>query len=351
MVNPDASICNFPYLVKTYDSQGMFKNYTKWYNIALEVFNKKIKDLEQFQKLVFLGMGGSSHVGLVVTESLYNNKIVTKVNNSYILSPLVDEDTLVIATSVSGDTDETIRAMMDANNRKAKIIAFSSGGKMQRMALDNGMDYVKIGSYGTPRESLPAYVFAIIAQIATIDRNLYQDAGMAIEHLKELSTTLLSEQIDSSPSEMFEKNILNIATRISKSDLPLILCSPIQMSVGTRFKSALNENAKMDVVFNDVFEASHNTVVPFVKPFNRIVILLSNQFDDQYTQKRFEAIKQLLDNQKIEFLEIYSRGRNKFESIISTIFIADLISMTIAILHGIDPTPITCVDYLKKHTK
>ena len=125
--------------LKKIDSQGMFKIYDKWQEIALKSFqsNQKPINFDKINHIIFAGMGGSGAIGDIFSAVLSKTKIHVNVVKGYLLPSTVDSNTLVIAISVSGNTSETLAVLDSAYKRKSKIIVFSSGGKMLEYCTKN----------------------------------------------------------------------------------------------------------------------------------------------------------------------------------------------------------------------
>ena len=116
-------------LVQKYDSQKIYQIYDKWPEIAKNCFKENFSklDINNIDHIVFAGMGGSGTIGDIISSILSKTDIHVSVVKGYLLPKTVDANTLVVTTSVSGNTDETLRVLQYSTTTKAKFIAFSSG--------------------------------------------------------------------------------------------------------------------------------------------------------------------------------------------------------------------------------
>jgi len=125
------------------DSKKMFKIYDIWPDIAKKSYEQEFSkpEFDDIDHIVFSGMGGSGTIGDVFSSILSKNNIHTSVVKGYLLPKTVDENTLVVVTSVSGNTQEPLTILKNSKNSKAKFIVFSSGGMIKEYALKNKMNY------------------------------------------------------------------------------------------------------------------------------------------------------------------------------------------------------------------
>ena len=152
------------------DSKKMFKVYDTWPNIAKESYEQQFSkpEFDDIDHIVFAGMGGSGTVGDTFSSILSKNDIHTSVVKGYLLPKTVDENTLVVVTSVSGNTQEPLLILENSKNSKAKFIVFSSGGMIKEYALKNKINYQEIKMEHSPRASFPKYIFSILKTLESV---------------------------------------------------------------------------------------------------------------------------------------------------------------------------------------
>ncbi len=333
-------ILDIPTLEK-YDSQKMYKTYDKWPEIAREAFesNQEPVDFENIDHIVFAGMGGSGAIGDLFSSILSKSDIHVSLVKGYLLPKTVDKNTLVVTTSVSGNTEETLTVLDAAKKIDCKIIAFFSGGKMEKKCKDNQIIFKKIQYFHSPRASFINFTYSIlktINSILPIERNGIIESLNGLDNMKkQVSSYNIS---DSNPA-------LSLATWIS--GIPIIYYPHGLESVATRFKSSLQENTKTHTIIEDVVETCHNGIVSWEKPSIVKPILLQGQDDYIKTKERFDIIKEFFKENSIEFNEIHSGSGNILTKIISLIYMLDYTSIYRAVLLKTDPSPVLSIDYIK----
>ena len=146
------------------DVKNMFKTYDNWPQIAKESFENKFEkiDVKNIDHLVFAGMGGSGTIGDTIKAILSREDIHVSVVKGYLLPKTVDDNTLVVTTSVSGNTSETLEIIKSVKKKNAKIASFSSGGLIEKYCKNNDMFFQKIPVIHSPRASFSSFLFSII---------------------------------------------------------------------------------------------------------------------------------------------------------------------------------------------
>ena len=328
-------------IIEKYDSQKMYKVYDKWPEIAQESFesNQEPVDFDDIDHIVFAGMGGSGTIGDLFSSILSKSNIHVSLVKGYLLPKTVDKNTLVVVTSVSGDTSETLTVLDSAKKLDCSLIAFSSGGKMEQLCEHNQIKFRKIPFYHSPRTSLINFTYSILKTLNSI---LPIEKSGIMESLNELD--IMKKQIashnlsDSNPA-------INLASWIS--GIPIIYYPHGLQSVATRFKSSLQENTKTHAITEDVIEACHNGIVSWERPSVVQPILLQGQDDYIKTKERFDIIKEFFMENNIDFKEIHSVSGNILTKTISLMYMLDYTSIYRAILSKIDPSPVSSIDYIK----
>jgi len=327
--------------IEKYDTQKMYKVYDKWPEIAQESFesNQKPIDFGNIDHIVLAGMGGSGAIGDVFSAILSKTKIHVNVIKGYLLPTTVDSNTLVITISISGNTDETLAVLDSAYKRKCKIIAFSSGGKMEKFCTENKIEYRFVPKYHSPRASFTSYLYAILRVLHSTLEIKQEDIFESIMELKNMSKRINSLNLtENNPA-------LNLAEWIT--GIPIIYYPFGLQSVAIRFKNMLQENAKMHVIAEDVIEACHNGLVSWEKESNVKPILIQGVDDYIKTKERWGIIKDYFHQNKIDYREVISVKGSIISKIITMIYILDYTAIYKAVLDGIDPTPVKSIDFVK----
>ncbi len=327
--------------IEKYDSQKMYKVYDNWPEIARESFesNQEPVDFDGIDHIVFAGMGGSGSIGDLFSSILSKSNIHVSLVKGYLLPKTVDKNTLVIVTSVSGNTSETLTVLDSAKKIDCRLIAFSSGGKMEKLCENNQIIFRKIPFFHSPRTSLINFTYSILNILNSI---LPIGKNDIIESLNELN--IMKKQI-SSHNLSNSNPAINLASWIS--GIPIVYYPHGLQSVATRFKSSLQENTKTHAIIEDVIEACHNGIVSWERPSIVQPILIQGQDDYVKTKERFDIIKEFFMEKDIDFKEIHSVSGNILTKTISLMYMLDYTTIYRAVLSKIDPSPVSSIDYIK----
>ena len=319
----------------------MYRIYDKWPEIARESFeaNHEPIDFKDIDHIVFSGMGGSGAIGDLFSSILSKSDIHVSLIKGYLLPKTVDKNTLVITTSISGNTSETLTVLDSAKKLECKLIAFSSGGKMEKLCKNNQIIFRKIPLVHSPRTSLINFTYSILKILYPI---LPIEKKGITESLDGLN--IMKKQIDSN-----NLSDVNPAIRLARwiNNIPIVYYPHGLQSAATRFKSSLQENAKTHAIIEDVIEACHNGIVSWERPSVVQPILLQGKDDYIKTKERFDIIKEFFIENNIEFKEVHSGSGNILTKIISLIYMFDYTTIYRAVLSKTDPSPVTSIDYIK----
>jgi len=257
----------------------------------------------------------------------------------YLLPKTVDDNTLVIAISISGNTRETLSILESAQKSNCKKIAFSSGGKMDSYSEKNGIEYRKIPELHSPRASFSGYVYSILKVLNSVIPIQKNDI---LESLAELEKT--SQKINS--NNLTETNTsLELAEWIS--GIPLIYYPFGLQAAAIRFKNSLQENAKSHAMIEDVIEACHNGIVSWEKPSNVQPVLLEGEDDYIKTKERWKILKEYFEKNNIDFKQVFSVKGSILSKLIVMIYFLDYTAIYRAVMLGVDPSPIKSTDFVK----
>ncbi|MCM8780925.1 MAG: bifunctional phosphoglucose/phosphomannose isomerase [Candidatus Omnitrophica bacterium] len=303
----------------------------------------------EFNKVLFAGLGGSAIGADLVRSYLYfESKIPIVVVREYDLPAFADSSTLFFLTSYSGNTEETISTYRQAMDRGSNIVTISSGGTLKDLAIKDNVSFIQIPQGLPPRCALGYLSIIPLCILARL--GLIKEVDYAVRETVRVLDDLAKECLN--PSIAQKDNIAKyIASRIY-SKFTVIYSSSIHFDVvSTRLRGQLNENSKA-LASSHVFpEMNHNEIVGWQNPHrlfkNFIVIMLRDRFLHSRVAKRMDITRDILKKQDVEVLEIYSRGEDLLSRIFSLIYIGDFISFYLAMLYGIDPTPVERVTYLK----
>jgi len=333
-------LINYSNLVKI-DSKKMFQIYDQWPELAFESYNKdQIElDCDNFDHIVFVGMGGSGTIGDIFSSILSKENIHVSVVKGYHLPKTVTSNSLVVLTSISGNTSETLSILKSAKKSDYKLVGFSSGGIMESYCKENNLDFYKIPSIHSPRSSLLIFLYSMLKILRPIMPVNVSDIKQSLNDLKKTQNKISSLNLSNSNTS------LQLAHWIS--GIPVIYYPWGLQSTAIRFKNALQENAKIHSMCEDVIETSHNGIVSWQKKSNVQPILLRGNADHKKTKERWSIIKQYFHNNNIDFFEIESTEDSILSKIVNLIYVTDFTSIYSAVLNEIDPSPVESIDFIK----
>ena len=324
------------------DASGMYKIYDSWPEIAEKSYNRieSKNDFERPSHIVFAGVGGSGAINDVFAAILSKTNIHVEIVKGYLLPKTVNKKTLVITTSVSGNTVETLNVLLEAKKIDCKIVAFSNGGKMEKICQKESIVFRKIVMVHSPRTSFVSFLFSMLKELEDI---LPINKNEILESIVELKKT--REIINS--KNLNDSNIaISLANEIK--NIPIIYYPWGLQAACIRFKNSLQENSKMHVITEDIIETSHNGIVAWKKNEKMKPILIQGQDDFIKTKERWTIIKEYFVKNNIEYKEIFSVEGGILSKLIQLIYLFDYTSIYLSVIRKIDPTPVIPINFIKK---
>ena len=317
----------------TLDSQNLLqviKDFPKQCREALDL-PKGISINGQVNNIVITGMGGSAVGGDFLKIYLNDTNIPVYVNRDYKLPNFVDENTLVFAVSYSGNTEETLSSLKDAKERNAQIIGITSGGKL----ADECEKVIKIPSGLQPRAALGYTFFPALGILhnSNIVRVKNEDLNEMLDILKQ--TDKFIDQGEELAKKLKEK-------------IPVIYASEALGAIAFRWKTQINENAKMPA-FNNVFsEMNHNEIAAYKGMDRKFTsILIRDKFDNDRIKKRMDICKEIMEVY-VDVEEVQTQGESLLARMFSTIYLGDFVSYYMAIGNRADPSPVEIIEGMKQ---
>ena len=324
------------------DSDGMYNVYDKWPHIARDAYDSDLEsvDFKDIDNVVFSGMGGSGAIGDLFSSILSKSNVHTTVVKGYELPKTVDKNTLVVITSISGNTIEVLTTLESATKKDCSVIAFSSGGSMESFCTKNNVEFRKIPQIHSPRASFPSYVYSILKTLNSIIPIKKQEITNSLEKLELVSKEISSENLsDTNPS-------LNLANWIT--GIPIIYYPWGLQAAAIRFKNSLQENAKTHAIIEDVIESGHNGIVSWERPSDMVPIMIEGKDDHIKTKERWTILRQYFEENNIAYKEISSLEGGILSKIMSLIYLLDYSTIYYAARLGINPSPIKSIDFIKE---
>jgi glucose/mannose-6-phosphate isomerase len=305
-------------------------------------------DFPRVDKVVICGMGGSA-IGAELLRSLASNlaRPVIFVHRDYDLPAFTDSRTLVIASSYSGNTEETLSSFTRALERDCPKLAITTGGKLKELAEAGGIPVFNIGYSAQPRAALGYSFIPLVALLSRL--GFMEDEAAGVEEAIQTLETLgdkLTEDIPSSrnPSKQ-------LALRLW-GKLIVIYGAGMLSPVAQRWKGQFNENSKTWAFYETFPELDHNSVVGYEFPREMAkrcyVILLRSPSLHPRILARYQITAEILERSGVNHETVDSQGEGRLSQMMSLVFIGDWTSYYLAMLNPADPTPVKMIAYLKE---
>ncbi len=288
--------------------------------------------------IVLAGLGGSGIGGNMVAELIKQEcKIPFAIYKGYELPTYVNENTLVILSSYSGNTEETLAACAQAEAANAKIIAITSGGKIMEIAKAKGYDLIVLPGGMPPRSCLG---YSMTQQVVA----LHKYGFISDSILKQLASSADSLAADQDDIRAKAKKIAHFLF----GKIPVIYATDRMDAVAVRFRQQINENSKMLCWHHVIPEMNHNELVGWRdKNDNLAVILFRNEDDYIRNQMRLDINKEVFETYTNTMIEVWSKGNSLCERMMYFVHLGDFISTDLAALRNLDATEVKVIDYLK----
>jgi glucose/mannose-6-phosphate isomerase len=298
-----------------------------------------IAPAKDFSNVVLTGLGGSGIGGSIVQNYVFDKLSVPfVVNKDYFLPAFVNSRSLVIVSSYSGNTEETISAMQQAVKARATIVCITSGGKIAELAKKKKLDCILLPAGMPPRSCIG---YSMVQVLFTL-----WHSGLIHDDLpKEIRATIKLLKAD-------ERDIKSKARAIAKKlygKLPVIYSSSAFEGVAVRVRQQLNENSKVLAMQNVIPEMNHNELVGWKdKDASKAVIFLKDEGDYERVKTRFQINKQVIRKCTPNIIEINAKGKSYWEKVFYFIHLTDWVSVILADLRKQDATEVNVIDFLKK---
>ena len=318
------------------------------YDQALRIGEKVSWKNPKPENIIIAGMGGSA-IGGEIVKDWVRNRVSTpiEVNRDYTLPDYADTRSLVVVSSYSGDTEESLSAFLDAKRRGCMICCISSGGLLLEYAEKFGVPFLIVPKGMPPRAALPYMFMPLLRWFEKVGFV----SGFSQEY-QETKRVLGKVAKENSPEIPVKKNpAKTLATGIIYT-VPVVYGFGIYRSVAQRFKQQFNENSKIPAKWEFFPELDHNEIVGWeengglTKHFSAIFLRGGNETEE--VRSRIEITKKLMAGAVSKQFEVWSQGKSSLAMMLSTILVGDFASVYLAILRKVDPTPVQTITTLKK---
>jgi len=338
---------------RKYDPAGMLMHMKRFPEQCHSAWNKVMNyglpsDYSQVNKVVILGMGGSAIGGEVVSSLVMaESNVPVVVQRDFDLPRFVDDRTLVIAVSYSGNTEETLTAFDQLMQTPAKKLVLTSGGKLGELAEQHSVFFSIIDYPAPPRATFP-YMFAslvgIFAKLGLLSEKT-ADLGPAIAALKQTVDELdITVPLDKNRAKQ-------LAVRLN-GKIPIVYGAGLLSGVARRWKTQFNENSKVWSFYEIFPELVHNAINGYTYPGQArkhlMTLLLRAPLLPPRVRVQYEAVLRIMEDREVDHEVIDVLGDDNLTQILGMILLGDFTSYYLSILNRADPTPVPVIDFIKK---
>ncbi len=300
--------------------------------------------------VALVGMGGSAIAADILKDWLFESQTTIEVIRGPRLPGSITAGTCVLVASYSGQTTEALKALKEARRRKTRVSAIASEGELLRICREEGIPHVQVKAGLQPREALP-HLFS--ASLAILQRWGICDHGSIGAELKTVAEQLREVGEKTGFPRPHAKNPAKQLAAQLHGKIPFIYAAQLMAAAGRRFKNQLNENSKVLAKFEVLPEMLHNEVQSWhmlkdkeIADCVSFVFLRGCEAQDEAEQ--FNRLKNLIQTGGRVVHEISVKSPTRLATVLATIYYCDYVSFYLAIVRGIDPTPIDTIQSLKR---
>jgi len=298
----------------------------------------EMKEVPEFENVLILGLGGSG-IGGTILSQLIADQCTVPISSSkdYTIPGFVGEQTLVIACSYSGNTEETLQALADAVIRNAHIACISAGGKLSEAAMDKKWPLIQIPTGYPPRAAFALsliQLFKMADAYGLVMNDWQEEVEAAIKRLDENA-----DQIKNTARQLAES---------IQGRLPVLYSSSWLDGVAVRWRQQINENAKTLAWTNVYPEMNHNELVGWRNEnHDLVVIFLTSEFDHPRVMRRMELSEEVYRKYTPHIHHYKAQGESMLEQALYLINLGDWMTVYLADIKGADAVEVDVIDWLK----
>ncbi|MDP2659696.1 MAG: bifunctional phosphoglucose/phosphomannose isomerase [Dehalococcoidia bacterium] len=302
-------------------------------------------------QVVVLGMGGSAIGGDLLRDAVSHECLVpVRVLRDYSLPADVRAGSLVIGSSYSGETEETLTAFAEASKRGCHLVVAAGGGHLRSEAERRGLPFLAIQYVGEPRSVLGYGFFLLLGLLHRL--GLISDKSQDLEDM-ERALEALDARLE--PGVPLDTNPAKELASLVHNHIAVIYGGGILEAIARRWKGQMNENGKNWAFFESFPELNHNAVVGYDLPQDiasrMLVIMLHSDYLHPRVKKRYQVTQEILAQKGVAFRVVNSEGSSIASQMMSSVFFGDFTSYYLALLNGVDPSPVATITFLKERLK
>lgn len=320
--------------------EKLIENFAEQMKTALEIgeaYGFKASP-KQFSNVVICGLGGSGIGGSLIKDATINEiKIPVNTVNGYFLPAFVGENSLIIISSYSGNTEEALHCLEEALKKNATICAITSNGKVKELSQEHGFDCIFIPGGNPPRSTLGMSATQLLYIL-----NYFELISDTFKNDLRKTISLISSDRDDI------KKVANELAQGIYNKIPVLYSSDHIESVTIRWRQQINENGKQLCWHHVLPEMNHNELVGWRdKNDDLAVVFLRNDNDFPKVAKRMDLNKEVYKTCTPHIYEIWSKGESFLERAIYLIHLGDWLTLYLSHLRGYDTTEVNVIDQLK----
>jgi len=312
------------------------------HEFELSAFSSQLSACEN---VVLAGMGGSALAGLL-SQSWPGYNLPFEICRQYHIPAYVSEMTLFIVSSYSGNTEETLAALAEAEGKGAKIVVIAGGGKLQEIAAAKNYPFMLIPKVEQPRYAV-FYSFkaltTLLVAAGLADKNAHIQISKAAEFLKSSAENWLPTiPTDDNPAK-------KLANELAGKSI-VVYTGPLLAPAAYKWKISFNENAKNVAWWNQLPEFNHNEMIGWSShPIEKLyaVVDLRSSLEHPQVQKRFEVTEKLLSGRRPAPNIVQVQGETILEQLLWAVAFGDFVSIYLALLNNVNPSPVDLVEKFK----
>lgn len=339
---------------RRFDKSGMLNHLHRFPEQCQKAWEEVLKfelphEYTKISNVVILGMGDSAIGGDIVRRlALAESKLPVWVHRDYGLPAFVDASTLVIASSYSGNTEETLSAFPESLKTSARKLVITSGGKLKHLAENKGIPVFVVDYYGPLRAPFPHNFIPLVGIFQKL--GLLADKSADLQEMVDILKKLSEDFIETRP--LTTNPAKQLAAKLW-GHIAVIYGAEILSEVARRWKAQFNENSKAWAFFESLPELNHNAVAGYEFPLEAkeriFVLLLRSSSLNPRNLLHYEATAKLLAKAEIAYEFVEARGKSTLAQVMSLVFLSDYSSFYLAMLNEVDPTPIEAINFVKQY--
>ena len=318
----------------------LIEDFTKHISESIEISNSATLNSfdEGIVNVLICGLGGSGIGGTIISQVVSSDaNCPITINKDYKIPAFVGEKTLVICCSYSGNTEESLEMLEQAEAKNAVIACITSGGKLAEIAQSKNYNHIIIPGGHPPRAAFGLAfppLFFMLNHYNVVSDNYVTQFNNTVSIINEEEESIIAE------AKQVTEKLMN--------KIPVIYADANYEGVAVRFRQQINENSKMLCWHHVIPEMNHNELVGWTTKNEDLAVVIFRNEDDYFrTQKRMEVNKTVFEKYTSTIIEIFSKGNSRLEKALYLVHLGDWVSFLLAEKKGIDVTEVDVITHLK----